>query len=114
MAWLSSSTPIQNDALGDIANDHTNFVDTDVARPRPGSRSQVDLGNIEDGNWHKVQVSWDVAQQTLSYSFDGQRAGTLTGNLASSYLGNSQFAYFGFTGATGGLTNLQQVEVNEA
>ena len=59
-------------------------------RPAPGPArlsSQVDLGNIEDGKWHKVQVSWDVAQQTLSYSFDGQQAGTLTGNLASSYFG---------------------------
>ena len=102
----------QNGALGDIANDHTNFIDTDLPLAQARLSSQVDLGNIEDGNWHKVQVSWDVAQQTLSYSFDGQQAGTLTGNLASSYFGNSQFAYFGFTGATGGLTNLQQVEVN--
>ena len=37
---------------------------------------------------------------------------TLTGDLADSYLADSQFAYFGFTGATGGLTNLQQVEVD--
>ena len=54
-----------------------------------------------------------MSQQTLSYSFDGKRAGTLTGNLANTYLANSQFAYFGFTGATGGLTNLQQVEINK-
>jgi len=57
-------------------------------------------------------VSWDVAQQTLSYSFDGNQAGTLTGDLASTYLDDSQFAYLGFTGATGALTNLQQVEIN--
>ena len=58
-------------------------------------------------------MSWDAALKTLSYSFDGQQAGTLTGNLANSYLGDSQFAYFGFTGATGGLSNLQQVKINE-
>jgi hypothetical protein len=47
----------------------------------------------------------------LSYSFDGKQAGTLTGDLAGTYLAGSEFAYFGFTGGTGGLSNLQQVEV---
>ena len=65
----------QNAALGDIANDHTNFIDTDAPLDQARLSSQVDLGNIEDGNWHDVQVSWDAALQTLSYSFDGNRLG---------------------------------------
>jgi hypothetical protein len=48
----------------------------------------------------------------LSYSFDGKQAGTLQGDLASQYFAGSESAYFGFTAATGGLSNLQQVELN--
>jgi Ca2+-binding RTX toxin-like protein len=84
----------------DIANDHTSFMDTDseaVLSPI------TDLGNIEDGNWHTVGVSWDGT--TLSYTFDGNLAGTLTGDIAADYLGGSQYAYFGITGATGGLSH---------
>src|SRR5262245_40340220 len=103
----------QNTALGDIANDHTNFFKTDAPPDQARLSDQVDLGNIEDGNWHRVQVSWDVALQTLSYSFDGKQAGTLTGDLAKQYFAGFNYAYFGFTGATGGLSNLQQVEVNK-
>ena len=102
----------QNAAFGDIADDHTNFVDTDAPLGSINLSNPVGLGNIEDGKWHSVHVSWDAALQTLSYSFDGKQAGTLTGNLANTYLAGSQFAYFGFTAATGGLSNLQQVEIN--
>ena len=80
-------------------------------RSGPALRS-VDLGNIEDGKWHGVHVSWDAALQTLSYSFDGKQAGTLTGDLASRYFAGFNYAYFGFTAASGGLSNLQQVEIN--
>ncbi len=103
----------QNAPFGDIANDHTNFIKTDAPIDQARLSDQVDLGNIEDGNWHKVQVSWDVVQQTLSYSFDGKQAGTLTGDLASQYFAGFNDAYFGFTAATGGLSNLQQVEINK-
>ncbi len=103
----------QNAPFGDIANDHTNFIKTDAPLDQARLSDQVDLGNIEDGNWHKVHVSWDVAQQTLSYSFDGKQAGTLTGDLASQYFAGFNYAYFGFTAATGGLSNLQQVEINK-
>ena len=54
------------------------------------------------------------AQQTLSYSFDGKQAGTLTGDLASTYFAGFHYAYFGFTAASGGLSNLQQVESRQA
>ena len=102
----------QNAAFGDIADDHTNFVDTDAPLDSINLSNPVGLGNIEDGKWHGVHVSWDAALQTLSYSFDGKQAGTLTGDLASRYFAGFNYAYFGFTAASGGLSNLQQVEIN--
>ena len=68
------------------------------------------LPNIENGAWHPVVVTWNAATQTLSYTLDGQPMGTpLTGNIATQFLGGSNFAYFGFGAGTGGLSNTQSV-----
>ena len=96
-------------AYGDLVNDHAAWVDTDTAQIAAGS-GPLDLGNIENGAWHSVSVSWDVQSQTLAYSFDGQQGDTLNGDLADRFFGDSDFVYFGFTGATGGLSNPQQVQ----
>src|SRR6478609_9005804 len=48
-------------ASGDIAADHTNFIDTDDAF----ATTPVALPNLEDGAWHPVVVSWNAATQTL-------------------------------------------------
>ena len=74
---------------------------------------QVDLGNIEDGRWHKVGVTWDAGQHTLSYSFDGGHTTTFTNDIVNSYFGGSDFVHLGFTASTGGASNLQQVQVTE-
>ena len=73
--------------FGDIANDHTSIVDTDAPLARSQVSSAVDLGNIEDGRWHQVSVSWDADTQTLVYTFDGRAVGTLTQDLAEAYFG---------------------------
>ena len=66
--------------------------------------------NIEDGAWHPVVVTWNAATQTLSYTFDNQPMGTpLTGDIATQFLGGSNFAYVGFGAGTGGLSNTQSV-----
>ena len=89
----------------DIAADHTGFLGTNSAF----ATTPVALPNIEDGAWHPVVVTWNAATQTLSYTFDGQSRGTLTGNIATQFLGGSNFAYFGFGAGTGGLSNTQSV-----
>ena len=89
----------------DIASDHTGFLDTDSAF----ATTPVALPNIENGAWHPVVVTWNAATQTLSYTLDGQPRGTLTGNIATQFLGGSNFAYVGFGAGTGGLSNTQSV-----
>jgi hypothetical protein len=93
--------------FADIANDHAGWFDTDT---QSSVSTLLDLGNIEDGAWHEAQVAWNAQAQTLSYSIDGIQGATLAGNLIDTYFGGSDFVYFGFTGSTGGATNLQQVE----
>jgi hypothetical protein len=76
------------DDPNDIPNDHTSFIDTDShALVSP----VVDLGNIEDGEWHTVTIYW--TGQSLSYTVDGVHIATLTEDIAATYLGGSQFAY---------------------
>ncbi len=103
--WQSSR------AYSDIANDHAGWIDTDAAgAPAPVSGA-LDLGNIEDGGWHAVQVKWDAQAQVLSYSFDGVEGAKLGGNIAQTYFNGSDYVTFGFTASTGAATNLQQVEI---
>ncbi len=96
---------------GDIADDHTNFVDTDVPFLERDLNSPLGLGNIENGAWHSVVVDWDASGQILRYWFDGKLAGTLHSDIVSTYLGGSSLANIGFTAATGGKSNIQQVKV---
>lgn len=97
------------DNLNDIANDHTSFINTADGSASPSVSPVVDLGNIEDGRWHRVEVFSDG--QNISYTFDGVAMGAMTLAQAETYLGGSHLAYFGITGATGGLTELEQVRV---
>ena len=71
----------------------------------------TNLGNIVDGGWHQVGVTWDSQAHMLRYWVDGKLGGTLTGDIATQYLGGQTTAYAGFTAATGGAHDLQQVRV---
>ena len=100
-----------NFSANDISADHTNFFDSDLTGTF--ETPAVALGNLEDGAFHSVVVRWNAGTQTLSYDVDGVQRGSLVGDLATTYLGGSQFAYMGFGGGTGGATNLQQVRVTD-
>ena len=80
--------------------DHTYFFDTDLGTSPGRFHRRRTLGNLEDGNWHTSQVTWDASTQTLSYWIDGKLGGTLTGDLAQQYFGGSDLVHFGFTGST--------------
>ncbi|HWA21018.1 MAG TPA: tandem-95 repeat protein [Caulobacterales bacterium] len=99
----------QNADRGDIVSDSASFVDTDALT----QTARIDLGNIEDGAYKTIVVSWNVATHTFSYSLNGVTIGTITdANFVQTNFGGSNFAYFGFTGATGGAFNTQSVRVD--
>ena len=109
---LELDTAFSGSRLGDIKTDHANFFDTDAAPGANAITRAVSLGNIEDGRWHNVVLNWDADTQTLNFMFDGVNRGTVNADIVQRYLGGSDYAYFGFTAATGGATNAQRVKIN--
>ena len=67
----------QNTKQGDIAAKHTDIVTTDPQATTYRLGGQVALNNLTDGNWHSVDVHWNAATQTLTYTFDGEQVGQL-------------------------------------
>ncbi len=65
------------------------------------------LPNVEDGNWHVLRVVWDAATSTFTVYFDGVQQAQYTGDLINSIFGGDPMVYWGFTGSTGGLNNVQ-------
>ena len=100
--------------LGDMAADHTDLFKTGVpsAISRISDQIPIGNGNVTDGQWHNVLVSWSATDHTLNYWFDGQLVGQLNQDIVANYLGGSQYAYLGFTAGTGGAHNLQEVHLN--
>ena len=99
-------------ASDDIANDHTQIRDTDIAFNDTSGRvtTVTSLGNIEDGNWHTFHLEWDSAASELRYSIDGVDMPSLIDpNIVTNYFAGGTDVYFGFTAATGGATNVQSI-----
>jgi hypothetical protein len=101
----------------DIAADHATFWDTDQAAPNTTLRPDVALGasgNIEDGQWHTVDISWDASTQTLSYLFDNVYSDSYTADLITNFFAGESNVYFGFTASTGGSINNHSIRITNA
>lgn len=92
---------------GDPAGDHANFFDASNFQAKSVIGSITQLANLENAQWHSVQVQWD-GTNTLSFTLDGAQVGTWTGDI-STLLGESDFAYFGVIGATSDVASNQQM-----
>ena len=102
----------QNAENNDPAYDHISIQKNgiiihgnDLAGPIPASATS---DNIEDGQWHVLQIKWDPATKTLTTYFDGVfRLSTQT-NLIADIFNNDPMVYWGFSAATGGKYNVQK------
>jgi hypothetical protein len=75
-----------------------------------GESAVVNSGaNIEDGAWYDFEVSWVKSSGVMSVSFGTDVVITRAVPSISDVLGGATTAYFGFTAATGGFNNLQQI-----
>lgn len=103
----------QNNNLGDPFNDHIAIIrDGNMNHNSPTTLAgpvQAGNGNIEDCKWHSLRVNWDVSTHTLDVWFDCQLRLSYTGDIVNDIFGGDPLVFWGFTSATGGARNLQQV-----
>ena len=64
--------------------------------------------NVEDCQWHKLRIAWDPATKTMAAYFDGVLRVSYTGDIINNIFNGDRMVFWGFSGATGGSTNLQQ------
>lgn len=64
--------------------------------------------NIEDCAWHTLRVKWDPITTTISTFFDGVQRIVHQADIVKNIFNNDPYVYWGFSGATGGSSNLQQ------
>lgn len=100
--WQNSGAPF-NDPAADHITIMSNGDFSSVLTP------SVDIPNVEDGAFHTFQVVWDPVLQVLAITLDGNFISAFNGDIINTIFGGNPNVYFGFTGATGGVNNLQQL-----
>ena len=63
--------------------------------------------------WHPIIITWDGTDKLLSLTLDGVLIFTQTIDISTLFFGGDPNLYWGFTAATGGANNLQQVRILE-
>ena len=106
--WNSGNDPIQDDHVALIANGQP-WVMSAHSEYTP----YVGVSNLEDGLWHPILITWDGTDKLLSLTLDGVLIFTQTIDISTLFFGGDPNLYWGFTAATGGANNLQQVRILE-
>ncbi|GAL64392.1 lectin-like domain-containing protein [Algibacter lectus] len=109
----------QNPTIGDPLYDHIaltsngisdHTLSSNLAGPVKALLGDVD--NIEDDIWHDIKIDWNSGTETLNVYFDCELRLSKTQDFKSTIFNNDDSVFFGFVGATGGATNLQEVCLN--
>jgi gliding motility-associated-like protein len=99
--------PNPNAPHNDPNSDHIDvFLNGDVTTP---VSPVVNIPNIEDGGFHIFNVIWNPVTQILQINLDGNIINAYNADIINTVFAGNSNVFFGFTGATGGLNNLQQV-----
>ena len=97
---------------GNSPSDHIAFVNDGTANLAPTSGDLIQVSNLENGEWHNIVINWNPVTTRLDYTFTRTGGGTYSDFKTIDLIGdvlNSNIGYWGFTAATGGAKNLQQV-----
>lgn len=100
--WNSSPT-----VPTDIASDHLGMSANGLVNH--GLVGTTAIPNIEDGAYHLFRAVWDPVATDLEIWLNGTLYFTYTGDLVALYFGGNPNVYFGWTGGTGGVDNIQSV-----
>lgn len=64
--------------------------------------------NVEDCQNHLLRIVWNAVTKNMAVYFDNVLRVSATNDFVNNVFGGNSLVYWGFTGATGGLSNLQQ------
>lgn len=106
--WNSGNDPIQEDHIAVIANGEPESM--------PAHSAYVpftSVYNLEDGNWHPISIIWDGSEKNLSLFLNDSLIFSSNLDIPNLFFEGNSNLYWGFTAATGGANNLQQVKINE-
>lgn len=99
---------------GDPAYDHIaiqlngDVLHTTANAITPFTPISAASNNVEDCQTHLLKIVWDAPTTTMTVFFDGVQRLSVTRNLVATVFGGNTQVFWGFTGATGGLSNLQR------
>jgi gliding motility-associated-like protein len=99
---------------GDPSYDHIaiqlngDVVHTTANAITPLTPISATSNNVEDCQSHLLKIVWDAPSTTMTIFFDGVQRLSVTRNLVATVFGGNTQVFWGFTGATGGLSNLQK------
>ena len=96
----------------DNNSDHIAFVRDGRANVMPDAGDMTNTSNLENGQWHRIIIDWNPSTEQLSYTFTRNGGGVYSDTKNIDLRGevlSSNIAFIGFTSATGGSKNLQQV-----
>ena len=71
------------------------------------------FANVEDGKWHDLRIIWEPGNHSFQVFFDCINRIDLTVDLVNDIFRGEPMVYFGFTSATGGLSNAHRIEFTE-
>jgi len=108
---LELDTWKNNNKYGDIDDDHGSIERSSDFTNLSGA--SVSYGDIEDGQWHDVVITWDYDAKTISYTLDGGYEISATINDLLDGIFKAEQVYFGFTASTGGSKNEQKVIIEK-
>ncbi len=104
----------QNFNRNDPSYDHISIIKNGditlgTANTLAGPVSIGTNGNVEDCQKHSLRVKWDAAAKKLQVWFDCELKFTYTADIVNEIFGGDPLVFWGFTSATGGLNNEQNV-----
>ena len=99
-----------NNGSFEPAQDHIALIANGNAAGAHNTYSTPFEVQMEDGQWHTARFVWDASTKNFQVWYDGTRRHNVTIDLKADIFNGRPYVYWGFTGATGGARNLQQVE----
>ncbi len=105
-----NSSPDNDPAYDHIAIQTNGVLDHNLPANNLAGPVQIISGsnNAEDDSWHVLRVNWNAATKTLEAYIDGVLRVSAVKDFVTDVFSGNPMVFWGFTGATGGLVNLQR------